>query len=265
MEWMEEVAEGAERLGNRALDSLTHSARELEKEYDSDHDGSLLDNILPDAVGKIPIVGDFIKPVGEELGDMATDIMGTRHEGLFDEESTFDAKTVTDQDYKDGHFDGLGQGINDEFGIGENSPADLLQGYGMMTGALGTLGIGYIAEELRGRDDPYAQAESGDSQGAYQSDSEYQPYQPEGAYQEQGDYQEGGYLPGLVGDYQEGGYSPEPAGEGLVGDFQESAYQEGYGDLQESDYQEGGYQPGLVDDYQEGGYQPDYGDFQESN
>jgi hypothetical protein len=149
MEWLEDIAEGAERLGNRALDSLTHSARELEKEYDTDHDGSLLDNVLPDAVGKIPIVGDFIKPIGEELGDMATDIMGTRHEGLFSEESTFDADTVTDQDYKDGHFDGFGQGINDEFGIGENNPAELLKDVGSP--------YGYAAEELRGREDPYAQ------------------------------------------------------------------------------------------------------------
>lgn len=173
MEWLEDVAEGAKNLGNRALDSLTHSARELEKEYDSDHDGSLLDNILPDAVGKIPIVGDFIKPIGEELGDMATDIMGTRHQGVFSKEGTFDAETVTDKDYKDGHFDGLGQGINDAFGIGENNPAELLTDFGKMGGGVGAMGMGQLAEELRGREDPYAQSEDGASQDSYQPDSEY--------------------------------------------------------------------------------------------
>ncbi|MBW4698731.1 MAG: hypothetical protein KME03_12705 [Aphanocapsa lilacina HA4352-LM1] len=181
MEWLDNALDSAERLGNKALDSVTHSARAIEDEIDSDHDGSLIDNFVPDLVGKIPVVGEFAKgalePVAEELGDMTTDILGTRNQGLFSEEGSFDAEKCEDEDYKgDGHFDGFGQAINEEFGIGENNPADLLIGFGAATTPLGILnpgpiGLGMVANELRGREDPFEQ-DGSDSSGIWAGEAE---------------------------------------------------------------------------------------------
>jgi hypothetical protein len=169
----ESVGDFASGLADKVADSVTHSARSIETDIDTDKDGSLLDDVLGGAVGAIPIVGDVfggaLESTAGEIGDFATDVMGTREHGFFSEEGTLDAANSTDSDYKgDGSFDGVGSYINEGLGIGENDPAAIAAVVGtggFVMGAGGAAGIvgaiGAIGEEVRDREDPYV--ESGDS------------------------------------------------------------------------------------------------------
>ena len=150
---VETVTEGAEKLEG----SLTHSLRSIEDSIDTDDDGSLLDE-FGNAIKEIPIVGDQLGSVGEELGDMVTDVLGTRNAGVFSEHGTRDEDT-SDPDYQpDSEFEhqggGFGSWVNDKLGIGENDPAALpalatVAVLGPAAGAIVELG-----DTLRDNDDP---------------------------------------------------------------------------------------------------------------
>jgi hypothetical protein len=167
------VSDFAGGLADKVADSVTHSARSIEADLDTDKDGSLLDDIAGGAVGAIPIVGDVfggaLKSTAEELGDFATDVMGTRAHGVFSEEGTLDAANSTDKDYRgDGTFDGVGTYINEGLGIGESDPAAIAAVVGTAGAVIGTGGvygvvgaIGALGEAVQDREDPFV--ESGDS------------------------------------------------------------------------------------------------------
>jgi hypothetical protein len=157
----------AEGLYDKAADSIMHSARSIETDLDADKDGSLLDDVLGGAVGAIPVVGSVLggalKSTAEEIGDFATDVMGTRAHGMFSEEGTLDVENTTDKDYKgDGTFAGVGDYINKGLGIGENDPAAIAEVVGAAGAVVGTGGayavlgaVGALGEAVQDREDPF--------------------------------------------------------------------------------------------------------------
>jgi hypothetical protein len=175
-DWIDDAVDFAGGLVDKVEDSVAHTAAAVEASIDTDKDGSLLDDIggtMAGLAGDIPIVGGVLeniaKPIAEDLGDFATDTMGTRSQGIFTEKGTLDVENTTDPDYKgDGTFDGVGTYLNKELGIGENDPATLLEVGGA---ALATMGnpagltyaaIGALGDAVKDEPDPFV--ESGDTQ-----------------------------------------------------------------------------------------------------
>jgi len=155
-----DVGEAAIRLADAALNSIAHTGRGIEASIDTDRDGSLLDNQLSKIAGEVPIVGETWAHIGEQVGDFATDVMGTRKGGLFSETGTLDNERTTDNDYRrDGTLQGgFGQTVNETIGLGDQQdPAAWLIGAGGATAVMGgfaATGIGVAAEAVREREDP---------------------------------------------------------------------------------------------------------------
>jgi cell division septation protein DedD len=155
-----DVGEATLRLADAALNSIARTGREIEASIDTDKDGSLLDNQLSNIAGDIPIAGETWAHIGEQVGDFATDVMGTRKGGLFSKEGTLERERTTDDDYLgDGTLQGgFGQTVNETIGLGDQQdPAAWLIGAGAATAPMGgsvATGIGVVAEAVREREDP---------------------------------------------------------------------------------------------------------------
>lgn len=171
-----EVSEGLEK----AETSLAAPMREIEESVDTDHDGSLLDDVMGGAVKQlapeIPVVGealsDTIGTLGNEYGDMLTDTMGTRQHGMFSEDGTYDASTTTDEDYKPGSAieqgtEGFGNWVNNELGIGENDPADIALGAAAISPVFAAAGVVGALGEMTQDVEQFERSEPSDEDVSY--------------------------------------------------------------------------------------------------
>ena len=137
MGWLDDLQ------NSNVVRGLVHNARQWENDLDSDHDGSVLDQVGRSMQEHVPVVGPFVGQPLEDLGDCATDIMGTRDQGVFSHAGTLDTAATTDTDYSvDGEYDhGVGQAINNSLGLNIDPAVPAAMAVGSLTGGAGSLAV----------------------------------------------------------------------------------------------------------------------------